>query len=112
MDPSRKILSYEEALELFPRVRHLTEAAVARIEPLLKDGTLHEPVIAEADLPSYETIVREWVSRTEDLGAEVKGLWLVDFDSGSGYYCWRYPEPTLEYFHGYEEGFEGRVKLN
>ena len=22
------------------------------------------------------------------------------------------PEPALEYFHGYEEGFGGRVKLN
>jgi len=25
-------------------------------------------------------------------GLEVKGLWLVDFDNGSGYYCWRYPK--------------------
>ena len=45
------------------------------------------------------------------MGIEVKGLWLIDFDNGSGYYCWQYPEESLQYFHGYEEGFGGRVKL-
>ena len=42
----------------------------------------------------------------EALGAEVKGVWLVDFDNGSGYYCWRWPETAIDHFHGYEEGFE------
>jgi hypothetical protein len=45
------------------------------------------------------------------MGCEVKGLWLVDFDNGEGYYCWQYPESNLEYFHGYTEGFAGRSKL-
>jgi hypothetical protein len=47
----------------------------------------------------------------EALGLEIKGLWLVDFDNGSGYYCWRWPEPALEYFHGYEAGFAGRARI-
>ena len=47
----------------------------------------------------------------EALGLDVKGLWLVDFDNGSGYYCWRWPETELAYFHGYEEGFAGRVRI-
>jgi len=47
----------------------------------------------------------------EALGLEVKGLWLVDFDNGSGYFCWTWPEEGLEYFHGYEEGFEGRTRI-
>jgi hypothetical protein len=47
----------------------------------------------------------------EALGVEVKGLWLVDFDNGSGYYCWQWPEEGLEYFHGYEEGFEARSRI-
>lgn len=60
----------------------------------------------------YQAIVGEWAEAMIALGLEVKGLWLVDFDSGAGYYCWRHPEPALEYFHGYDEGFGGRVKLN
>ena len=26
-------------------------------------------------------------------------------------YCWQWPEEHLEYFHGYEEGFEGRTRI-
>jgi hypothetical protein len=45
-------------------------------------------------------------------GLEIKGLWLVDFDNGSGCYCWRYPETGLDYFHTYEEGFRGRMRIH
>ena len=67
-------------------------------------------VSVESD--AYELIVTEWAENIIAMGIEVKGLWLIDFDSGGGYYCWRHPEQSLEYFHGYEEGFGGRVKLN
>ena len=56
--------------------------------------------------------MQRWATSLTDLGIEVKGLWLIDFDCGSGYYCWKYPEPALQFFHGYEEGFSGRVQLN
>jgi hypothetical protein len=42
----------------------------------------------------------------------VKGLWLVDFDNGSGYYCWRYPELRLEYYHSYDGGFGSRMRIH
>jgi hypothetical protein len=98
---SKRIFSYEEALALMPRVQSATEAAVERINELPDD-----------DDESQQQVVMDWAESVLDLGVEVKGLWLVDFDTGGGYYCWRYPEPALEYFHGYEEGFGGRVKLN
>ena len=56
--------------------------------------------------------MRDWAEEMQSLGIEVKGIWLVDFDSGAGYYCWKYPEPALNHFHGYEEGFAGRLPLN
>ena len=98
---SKRIFSYEEAIALLPRVQSATLAAVERINDL-----------AEDDAEAHQEVVMEWAESVLDLGVEVKGLWLVDFDNGGGYYCWRYPEPALEYFHGYEEGFGGRVKLN
>jgi len=93
----RKLFTYEEAVALLPEVQRLTRAAAAEVE--------QSPETAEA-------VVEGWAEAVMALGIEVKGLWLIDFDNGSGYYCWRYPEPALEYFHGYEEGFRGRVKLN
>lgn len=93
----KKLFTYEEAVALLPEVQRLTDAAAAEVE--------EQPEEAEA-------VVRSWAEAVMALGIEVKGLWLIDFDSGSGYYCWRHPEPALQYFHGYEEGFRGRVKLN
>ena len=98
---NKKIFSYEQAIALLPEVQRITESAVERMSEL-----------PESEPDEYERVVIEWAESILDLGVEVKGLGLVDFDSGGGYYCWRYPEPALEYFHGYEEGFGGRVKLN
>ena len=97
----KRIFSYEQAVALLPEVVRITNEAVERVEQIVSD----EPA-------AYERIVTEWAQSVMGMGVEVKGLWLVDFDSGGGYYCWQYPEPALEYFHGYEEGFGGRVKLN
>jgi hypothetical protein len=97
----KKLFTYEDACALLPEVQRLTGVAVEQIEQL-----------EEADAEIYQRIVEDWAESVMSLGIEVKGLWLVDFDSGGGYYCWKYPEPALEYFHGYEEGFSGRVKLN
>ena len=58
-----------------------------------------------------QRVVQRWAESVMGLGIDVKGVWLVDFDNGSGYYCWQYPEESLQYFHGYEDGFRGRVKL-
>lgn len=98
---NRKIFSYEEASALLPDVQRITNDAVARLED-----------VAEDQIGEQHRIVSDWADAIMALGIEVKGLWLVDFDSGAGYYCWRHPEPALEYYHGYEEGFGGRVKLN
>ena len=48
---------------------------------------------------------------TQILEVNGGGLGLIDFDNGSGYYCWRWPETDLAYFHGYEEGFGGRIRI-
>jgi hypothetical protein len=97
----KKIFTYEDACALLPEVQRLTDVAVEQIE-----------TIEDADPGVYQRIVEDWAQSVMELGIEVKGLWLVDFDSGGGYYCWKHPEPALEYFHGYDEGFAGRVKLN
>jgi len=97
----KKIFSYEEAAALLPEVQRLTSEAVERVE-----------AAGHAAVDDYQQIVARWAAAMIRLGIDVKGLWLIDFDSGSGYYCWRHPEPSLQYFHGYEEGFEGRVQLN
>jgi hypothetical protein len=58
-----------------------------------------------------EAVIDRWAREMEALGLEVKGPWLVDFDNGSGYYCWSWPETELAHYHGYDEGFEERIRI-
>lgn len=110
----RRTFSYDDALALFPVVRDLTDAAVRQVEALVNrvqsrdDAESRGTEIQEA----YENIIAAWTAEVTALGCEVKGLWLVDWDSGDGYYCWRYPEDTVGHFHTYDEGFAGRVPVN
>jgi hypothetical protein len=106
---SGRIFSYEEALSVFPVVRDRTRSAVLELESLA--GQPGDEESDEEHESAYREIVERWASEIESLGCQVKGLWLVDWDSGDGYFCWKYPEPALGHYHGYEEGFAGRVPI-
>ena len=101
-----KVFTYEEARALLPEVRRRTEAARQAAEALRpgREGS--------GSTPRVEAVLDEWARSLLSLGVEIKGLWLVDFDNGSGYYCWQYPEPGLDYFHSYADGFAGRVRIH
>jgi len=92
---------------MLPELRRLTEQAherVQELQPRAEGGA----VDAQREI---ETIIRTWAEAIQARGVDVKGLWLIDFDSGSGYYCWRHPEPGLHFFHSYEDGFRGRIPI-
>jgi hypothetical protein len=110
---ARRRYSLDEARRVLPTVKHLTAEAVRETEAL--EGRLRQ--IAEHD-PEHDVIAKRiqdviatWAERLGAFDLEAKGLWLVDFDNGEGYYCWCYPEETVGYFHGYDDGFAGRVKI-
>jgi hypothetical protein len=103
----------EAAREMLAEVRTRTERAVKGAEALLAELETLEP--GDARRPGVESrvgeLVARWAREMEALGVEVKGPWLVDFDTGGGYLCWRWPEEELAFFHGYEEGFAGRTRI-
>ena len=111
---SKRVFSYEEALATFPSVRDLTTAAVRQVESLVTavEGREDAEERSEELETAYQAVVQAWAAEVMALGCEVKGLWLVDWDSGDGYYCWRYPEESIAFFHTYEDGFGGRLPIN
>ena len=110
---SRLIFSLDQAQALLPRVKLLTADAVLRAEAISAELAR----TSEADptrgplSDALREIVDNWADAVRALGLEVKGLWLVDFDNGSGYYCWQYPEAAVAHYHGYDDGFAGRIPI-
>jgi hypothetical protein len=114
MDPARPTFSYHQALAMLPSIQQLTEVAVSQVEALFnRVQSRDEMTRRERELRlAMDEIAQQWAAAITSLGCEVKGLWLVDWDSGDGYYCWKYPEETISFFHSYEDGFAGRVPIN
>lgn len=108
-----RVFSLSEAQALFPLVRRITEAAHRELQPVREQMKLTLPTSPQLSAveQQYREIVRKWMGKMERLGVVVKGLWLVDFDTGDGYLCWRYPELNLNHYHSYDEGFTGRRPL-
>ncbi len=108
-----KKFNLEEANKLLPVIRKITKETVEQF------------LILEAKLKHYESnpekykqiekevndLLNKWADKIAKLGADPKGIWLVDFNNGEGYYCWRYDEEKVEYYHSYEEGFSGRQPI-
>jgi len=108
-----RVFTLAEAEALFPFVRRITQAAHQELEPVrrkLEALVPNHPEIQEVE-GRYERIVKAWVGKMERLGLVVKGLWLIDFDTGDGYLCWRFPELRIGYYHGYHEDYAGRRPL-
>jgi hypothetical protein len=103
----RRIFSYDEARALLPDVRRLTEDALRRVDAV---RSVTDPEGRAGAVQSRQDGNARARARAA-LGIDVKGLWLVDFDNGSGYYCWQYPEDGLDYYHSYEDGFSGRMRI-
>lgn len=93
-----KKFTLQQAKVVLPVVKKITKEAVQRIEQLKTDEERSQ-------------VVDRWAQKIIKLGCEPKGLWLVDFDNGSGYYCWHFPEEDVDFFHNYEGGFRGRTPI-
>ncbi len=59
-----------------------------------------------------QSLIQRWEGKMIKLGLEPKGLWLVDFNTGSGFYCWKYPELDIKFWHAYKDGFTGRKPID
>lgn len=111
----RGVFSLEEAECILPVIYRITKTYSEKVDELIERlesmTTLNEELsIALED--EANQMIEDWQAKVQKLGAEPKGLWLVDFDSGDGYFCWKYPEPRIEYWHKYTDGFSKRVHVS
>jgi hypothetical protein len=104
------IFTLDEARALLPQVKELTQHYYDLVEMARESVDDPEDAAEVAQVEKrMNALLQEWASSINELGVDVKGIWLADFDSGDGYYyCWKLGEDDIEHFHRYETGFAGR----
>jgi len=81
-----RIFTLAEAQALMPQVKGATlpvyTLAASLAEELSQAEEANDETRAEDLRERLQTLVQSWQQSMQDLEADVKGLWLVDFDSG------------------------------
>ncbi len=106
--------SLEEAEGMLPLIQKITKESLDQfliLEEKLKFSQ-SDPEKWNAVEQEINQLLNHWSEKILKLGCLPKGIWLVDFDNGEGFYCWRYGDDKIQFFHGYHEGFSGRVAIN
>lgn len=101
---SRRIFSEKEAESLLPIVRRITEKVAQEVSELHKrlsfvplSEPLHKRICSQIELE-----IKRWAIKISKLGCEPRGIWLVDFDAGNGWFSWRLGDERLAFFHAHE----------
>ena len=116
----KSVFTIEEARRLFPIVYRLTKSYSERVNVLIQKletnnfknkitANAEETEVIEAEVGK---MIEEWQTKVQKLGGLPNGQWVVDFDSGDGYYCWKFPERSIEFWHHYRDGFSKRIKIS
>lgn len=101
-----RIFTLADARALLPWLREATVEAEAQVRSLQAEGG--DPEEAQARL---RVIIQHWAETAVKLGALPKQPFTVDFNSGSDYFCWEYPEMDIQFRHGYNAGYAGRKPI-
>ena len=113
----------EDIVQLFRDVRDREERLSALRRGLAGKVERDDPYGEEveqvrADLEKDVEKLQEFVDELQELGVEFKDpvMGLVDFpariDGREVYLCWKLGEPTVDFWHTHESGFQGRQRLN
>lgn len=110
----RGIFSLEEAQQLLPIVRKITQEYSQKADILISrlEGLPMKSDLVREIEEQVNELIGGWHQKIKKLGALPKGLWIVDFDAGDGYFCWKFPETEIAYWHTYEDGFTKRRPLS
>lgn len=110
----RSIFSFAEAQELLPVIFRITKQYSERVQSLIEQlealGGQREELVGQLE-DRVNEVITEWQNKVTKLGVQPKGLWIADFDAGDGYFCWKFPEQAIAFWHSYSDGFSKRCSV-
>lgn len=113
----RSVFSLAEARTLLPLISRMTKTASEKVQLLIAkiESKSRSSDADRAEIEVFEAqasqLIQDWQTKVQKLGGLPRGVWIVDFDSGDGYFCWKYPEITIDHWHSYRDGYSKRKKL-
>ena len=111
---TKAFFKLEEAQQILPIIFKLTKKYSEEVSALMDSIHLLDgksPQLEDKIEVQINHLIQGWQNKMTKLGALPKGLWLLDFDSSDGYFCWKYPERTIQYWHHYKDGFSKRKSV-
>lgn len=115
LNNKEKIFNLVELEKLLPVVVKITRsykvAAESKMQYLEQIAQLGKDINSEME-QEIDNLIDEWKSKVIKLGAKPLALWTLGFDSGFGYYSWKYPEETVLYHQGYLDTVSARKLLS
>jgi len=113
-ESTKRVFTLKEANQLLPLVFHITEDSQKLVRRLINSlqAVRGQNLLMASQLEDQINVeMTKWESKMRRLGGLPKGMWLIDFDAGNGYFCWKFPENEIRFWHGYKDGFSGRTEI-
>jgi hypothetical protein len=110
----KRTFSVIDAGSILPLVYRVTEAAHLEIKRLIDSmdqlpGNLDEQAVALEG--SVVNVIQKWQDKVQKLGALPLSLGSVEFDTGDGFFSWKYPETEIKFWRAYADSHLGRVLI-
>jgi len=111
-----RTFSLSEANALVPRVARVTADALRRLQAIREGSgaeTAGDDALPPEALEEIQAALAEWSRQVQELGAQPKGFFTVDFPSPDPelLYCWTYGEDQIAFTHKVWENFSHRRPL-
>jgi hypothetical protein len=102
----------EEANVFLPSIVKLTTEAIEKVQPLMKK--LQDPRNLEDKklvTIQIQQTVAHWTDQVLCFGAQTRGLWMVEFETGTNFFNWSYGEKEIMYQRDYNQSFDQRTLI-
>lgn len=109
-----RFFTLDEANEILPVIRRITEEVSRLTEPLLERLERMNPAETEKTTVVEEQVnelIIGWRQKIKKLGAIPRGSWFVDFATLDGFYSWKFPESVVSFWHDTNETFSQRTPI-